>query len=65
MLLNSKESAALYVMDLIFSNQVSSLDESGSAIENMETWLTSHINEEYIQISNKRNKEDIMMLLRY
>ncbi|ANE52610.1 hypothetical protein [Flavisolibacter tropicus] len=65
MLLTIKESAALYVMDLVMSKLATTIEESSSALENIEAWITSHVKEEEIPIISERNKEDILMLLRY
>lgn len=65
MLLTIKESAALYVMDLVLNNLYSKLEESSSIIENIETLPSSYFKEEDTPISNKGNREDIMMVLRY
>jgi hypothetical protein len=64
MLLTIKESAALYVMDMILSNLPGIVEASNLAVGNVDACLTPLL-EDDTRSGTKRNNEDIMMLLRY
>jgi hypothetical protein len=65
MLLTIKESAALYAMDMVLIKLLRTLEETHSAVENMEAWVTPFFGDDDAEFSNKRSNEDIMTLLRY
>ena len=64
MLLTIKESAALYLMDLLLSNLPGSTETSYSTTRNVEAHLTP-IWEDDSKSGAKKNNEDILTLLRY